>query len=466
MNPQFTEFDELYDRLFDVSNATLKNIAGDLGKMSPCLLTGKLIKASGSIITAYLQKAQIGDLCRIINTDADLTILAEVVAINDNIVTLLPFNSIDGISQECMVYKISDGFSISVGEHLLGKVINGFASIIGNIVEDATVCADNLNPEKNNVSIMSYAPNPLTRPVISEAFHTGVKAIDALITCGKGQRIGIFAGPGMGKTTLLGMLIRNSKADIVVIALVGERGREVNEFIEFELSDPEIAAKCVLVVATSDRPPVEQLKAAYVAQTVAEYFRDQGLDVLLFVDSITRFARAGREVGLSAGEPITRGGYPPSVFLSFPKLMERAGISDKGSITAFYTVLMEGENLNQDPIADEVKSIIDGHIVLTKKLVEVGHFPAISALQSLSRVADRIITQQHMLAARHMRLLLSKHEEVEFLLRVGEYRAGSDELIDEAIEKNSAINAFLKQNSHESVEFNNMLMELQELYGK
>ena len=259
-----------------------------------------------------------------------------------------------------------------------------------------------------------------------------------------GQRLGVFAPPGVGKTTLMGMLIRNVASDIVVIALIGERGREVREFIDLEL-DEEIRSRCVLVVATSDKPPVEQVKAAYVAQTIAEYFRDQGKNVALFMDSITRFARAQREVGLSAGEPLARGGFPPSVFLSFPQLMERAGNTPDGSITAFYMTLTDAEQNNSDVIAEEVKSIIDGHIMLNRNLANRGHYPAIDILSSLSRIGDRVISNDQLLATRHLRMLLTEHNEIEFLLRVGEYVAGQNKIADEAIAKHDDIIKFLQQ---------------------
>ena len=268
----------------------------------------------------------------------------------------------------------------------------------------------------------------------------------------------------MGKTTLMGMIIRNSSVDIVVVCLVGERGREVREFIDLEIG-VEAAKKCVLVVATSDKSSVEQLKCAYIAQTIAEYFRDQGKNVLLFMDSITRFARAGREVGLSAGENLARGGYPASVFLSFPKLMERAGSAMIGSISAFYTVLMEDENISNDAVADEIKSILDGHIILSRKLVESSQFPAIDNLKSLSRVADRIISPQQLNAARHIRLLLSKYEEIEFLIKVGEYKKGSDNVSDEAVDKMQMIQTLLKQKTKDHFNFEDSLKSLLQLSG-
>ena len=436
----------------------LDNVEFELRKLNAFKVIGFIESAIGVTIIATLPYARIGDLCMIFDPQMGLEVYAEVASIDQLQVKLLPFGSIESISKNCLVKKISDGFTINVADNLLGKIVNGFGKVIGNLIADDEDVVIN---GKNN-SVFSYAPDPLSRPLIDQVFSTGIKAIDAFITCGRGQRIGIFAGPGMGKTTLMGMITRNCSADIVIVVLIGERGREIREFIEIELNET-ILQKCILVVATSDRPPVEQLKSAYVAQTIAEHFREQGKNVLMLFDSITRFARAGREVGLSAGEPITRGGFPPSVFLSFPKLMERAGNSQAGSITAFYTVLMEKESINEDPIADEVKSIIDGHIVLSKKLAEQGHFPAINILSSLSRIADRIITPEHLNAARHMRLLLSKFEDLEFLIKIGEYQEGHDSLSDEAVKKNKLIMNFLKQAPSKSYPYKDSIKELESL---
>jgi len=418
---------------------------------------GRVKKANGTVIIASIPKVKVGDLCIVEDESIKLKMFAEVIAINLDDVTLLPFGTINSISNNALVYKHSENFLINVGDFLLGKVVDGMGNILSDMLSKDV-------EESNSKVIYRYpiiklAPDPLKRKLIVDKLITGVKSIDMFITCAKGQRLAIFAGPGMGKTTLMSMIIKNAHADVIVVALIGERGREVREFIELDLTS-DMKKKTIVVSVTSDRPPVEQLKSAYVAQTIAEYFRDQGKNVILFVDSITRFARAGREVGLSAGEPITRGGYPPSVFLSFPRLMERAGNSDIGSITAFYTVLMEGEVTNQDPIADEVRSIVDGHILLSKKLVEQGHFPAINVLTSLSRIADRVISKEQLEGARKLRLLLSKYDELEFLIRVGEYKSGKDALADEAIEKHEKIMNFLKQSVHNNIEYDDTLNQL------
>ncbi len=435
----------------------LTYLSQELDSITALQYSGRIKSATGSIVIASMYKVKIGDLCQIIDNSISLKLYAEVVAINLDEVKLLPFGSIENISSFAIVVKVSDNFVIKLGDNVLGKVIDG----LGNLVSTMTKTTTEVEVKKpsSEYKVMRQAPDPITRRLVEEKLVTGVKSLDMFVTCGKGQRIAIFAGPGMGKTTLMGMIIRNTKADVIVVGLIGERGREVREFIDLEL-DEDTRKKCVLVVVTSDRPPVEQIKAAYVAQTICEYFRDQGKDVLLFVDSITRFARAQREVGLSAGEPVTRGGFPPSVFLAFPKLMERAGNSDVGSITAFYTVLMEGEITNQDPISDEVKSIVDGHIILSRKLVEQGHFPAVNILSSLSRVADRIIDKKQCDAARKIRLLLSKFDELEFLLRVGEYKKGNDLVADEAIAKNADINKFLQQGVQDKCDFNESLTKL------
>jgi len=454
-------FDNLMQAFSDQVSDQLQQLSNKLAVVDLCSYQGKVQSAVGTIIIAHLPRVKIGDLCLIEDPAIKLQLYAEVIALDGDLVKLLPFGSIDNISNNAVVNKLSANFAIKISGAILGKIVDGIGNVTGDMVSNRSA----LVPfDGDDYAIMSYAPDPLTRKLIDEPLVTGVKAIDMFTTCGKGQRIAIFAGPGMGKTTLMGMIIRNSKVDVIVVALIGERGREVREFIELELDEPS-RKKCVCVVVTSDRPPVEQVKAAYVAQTIAEYFRDQGKSVLLFVDSMTRFARAQREVGLSAGEPATRGGFPPSVFLAFPRLMERAGNNQLGSITAFYTVLMEGEQTNQDPVADEIRSIVDGHILLSKKLAEAGQFPAVNILTSLSRVADRIISKEHLLSARKLRQLLSKYEELEFLLHVGEYKKGNDALADEAISKHGKIMQLLKQNTHELADFNNTLVQMRALGG-
>ncbi len=438
----------------------INRFASEIDSLKTYKIHGRITTAIGVVLSAFLPEAKIGDLCMIYSENSQLELMAEVVAIDGHNVKLLPYGNIENISFNCRVYLLNERFKIRVGEFLVGKIVDGFGKITGNLQHSLDI-----NCQENNfclVPIMAKAPNALERPLIAQVLNTGVTSIDMFVTCGLGQRVAIFAGPGMGKTTLMGMILRNAKADVIVVALVGERGREVREFIDLELTD-EIRSKMVLVVATSDRPPVEQVKCAYVAQTIAEYFREQGKNVVLFVDSITRFARAQREVGLSAGEPIARGGYPPSVFLSFPKLMERAGNTPTGSITAFYTVLMEGDEVSKDPVADEVKSIVDGHVVLSRKYAEIGRFPAVDLDRSLSRIADRIIDQRHLQSARHIRLLQSKYQELEFLIRIGEYQPGQDKLADEAVNKFPKIVEFVKQGQFDKISFAEMLKKLNSL---
>lgn len=450
----------LIHNFYNRISSNLISLEQEIASVNPYIVYGRIISTIGTILIAYMPHAKIGDLCIVFDNEISLELYAEIIAIDSYQVKLLPFGNTNNISQNCQVKVLNSGFSVNIGDWMLGKVVNGFGEVSGSVFEEKHQTNTEINfLNSKRLGVNSAAPDPLARPLISKILPTGVAVIDLFTTCGLGQRIGIFAGPGMGKTTLMGMIIRNSKVDIVVVGLIGERGREVREFIELELGQTS-DTKCVLVVATSDKPPIEQVKCAYVAQTIAEYFRDQGKNVLLFIDSITRFARAQREVGLSAGEPITRGGYTPSTFLAFPKLMERAGINQHGSITAFYTILMEGEHTHNDAVADEVRSIIDGHIVLSRKMAESGQFPAVNVLSSLSRVADRIVELAHLNAARHIRMLLSKHEELEFLIRVGEYKPGQDKISDEAIAKYPKILNLIKQNQHENVSFDTAVRQL------
>lgn len=418
---------------------------------------GKVLSAVGVNIIASIPNAKVGDLCLVYDQmDQSIKMNAEVMSVKGQTAILLPFGDLSGISTNCVIDKVSDGFKITVGDFMIGKVLDSF----GNVIDDMTPDTKIKNGEQIFTSIQSKAPNALERKMINDIFYTGIAAIDLFITCGYGQRLAIFASPGMGKTTLLGMIVRNCSADIVVLALIGERGREIKEIIDLELTE-EIRKKCIIVVSTSDRLPVEQVKSMFVAQTIAEYFRDQGKNVLIFTDSITRFARAQREVGLSSGEVVARGGFPPSVFLAFPKLMERAGNNDLGSITAFYTVLLEQEtNIENDPIASEVKSIVDGHILLSRKLVEQNHFPAINVLSSLSRIADRLISPEHLETVKVARALLAKYEELEFLLQVGEYKPGTNVFNDQAIELRPKIMSLLKQNKDDNVSLETALAEL------
>lgn len=404
------------------------------------LSSGRISKVSGPLAWASLPQASLGELCEILSPQGRRIALAEVVGMEGGGVTLLPYGDLAGISCCHMVRGLGHGYSIAVGDALPGCVLNGLGQVLDN-----NACATLHLPLLCAVS--RPAPDSLGRLQVTEQLCTGVRAIDGLLSLGVGQRIGVFAAAGVGKTSLLGMLLRGAEADIVVLALIGERGREVNEFLLQELP-PDARRKTIVVVATSDRPPVERLKAAFVATTIAEYFRASGKRVLLLVDSLTRLARAQREIGLASGEPAVRRGFPPSVFSLLPQLLERAGNDSCGSITAIYTVLVEGDDMNE-PVADEARSLLDGHIVLSRKLAEAGHFPAIDVLASVSRVMNRIADVRTMQLAARLRELLAKYQEIELLVTLGEYQRGNDDLGDKALDSIGAIRAFLRQGMHD-----------------
>lgn len=401
-------------------------------------IRGKVNHVIGTIIHATLRDAKIGELCRLINPDDQSEIIAEVVGIAKGVCLLTPIGDMEGLSSKTQVVATGEKHRIPVGEGLLGRVVDGLGKPLDGLGE--LKCSD-------FYPLMCDTPNPMTRQPIDRPLVTGIRAIDSTLTIGSGQRLGIFAAAGGGKSTLLSMITRGSDADVIVIGLIGERGREVREFIERDLG-PEGLARAVVVVSTSDRSSLERVKAAYSATTIAEYFRDQGKRVLLLMDSVTRFARALREIGLAAGEPPTRRGFPPSVFANLPKLLERTGANEKGSITALYTVLVEGNDMTE-PVADETRSILDGHIVLSRELGEAGHYPAIDVLASVSRVMTNIVPAKQIRLAQHLRALLAKHKEVELLVKIGEYQAGTDELADEAVAKIKPINQFLCQDLHD-----------------
>ncbi len=429
-----------------------------LGQVKTIERVGRVAEAYGTLIKATGLRASIGELCHLRNPagagDPDFELAAEVVGVSRQHTLLTPLGSLDGISATTEVYATGRQASVRVGNGLLGRILDAHGETI-----------DDKGPIGPSVDAPIYAasPNPLTRSLIEKPFSTGVRAIDTVMTAGEGQRIGIFAVAGGGKSTLLGMLARGGDADVNVIVLVGERGREVNEFV-FDNLGPEGLAKSVVVVATSDRPALERSRAAWVGTAVAEYFRDQGKRVLLLVDSVTRFARALRDVGLAIGEPPARRGFPPSVFSELPRLFERAGNNDKGSITAFYTVLAEDED-GGDPIVEEVRSILDGHIVLSRKLAAAYHYPAIDVLTSLSRTMPRVVEQPHLRAAGQLRKYLAKHQEIELLLQLGEYKRGTDPDADVAIEKIGPIRALLQQSEHELVPFEASSAALRKLFG-
>lgn len=403
---------------------------------------GRVIQVTGTIIRAIIPGVRVGELCELKNNGYQTPILAEVVGFQDKVALLIPFGEMIGISSTTEVLATGKTHELLVGDHLLGQIING----LGFPVSDFKI-PSNATP----YSIYRSAPSPMQRKMIRSPMALGIKAIDGLLTCGEGQRLGIFAAAGVGKSTLLSQIIKNAQADVIVLALIGERGREVREFIEKDLGS-EGMKRAVVVASTSDRPAMERAKAAHVATTVAEYFRDQGKNVLLLMDSVTRFARAQREIGLAAGEPATRRGYPPSVFVELPKLLERAGQSSKGSITALYTVLVEGDDMTE-PVADETRAILDGHIVLSRKLAAENHYPAIDILNSTSRVMNQIIDNEQVHYAGILRKLVAKYKDVELLVKIGEYQSGSDELADMAIAKKDLINEFLTQYDHEFSSF-------------
>ena len=408
---------------------------------------GVMTKVVGLTIEVKGLKAFVGEIC-MIEVPGGQPIVAEVVGFREDTVLLMPFGELSGACPGCRVEPRRRPFTVRVGEHLLGRVLNG----MGDPIDDQPL------PRGIPMPVNSRPLSPLARRRIEEVFATGVRAIDGFITCGRGQRLGIFAGSGVGKSVLLGMIARFGSADVNVIALVGERGREVLEFIEKDLG-PEGLKKSVVVVATSDEPALLRLRAAFVATTIAEYFRDSGCNVLLLMDSITRFALAQREVGLAIGEPPTTRGYPPSVFALLPRLLERAGNNERGSITGFYTVLVEGDDLNE-PVSDTVRSIIDGHIVLKRELAVANHYPAIDVLESVSRLMPSVTTPEHQRAAGRQRELLAAYRQAEDLINIGAYVPGSNPTIDQAIAVHDQINAFLRQEPGEHTPFDECIGRL------
>lgn len=412
-------------------------------------IRGRVTQVTGTLIRAVVPGVQVGELCQLRAPDNSLSLLAEVIGFQQHQALLTPLGDMYGLSSNTEVSPTGGMHQVGVGEHLLGKVLDG----LGNPL-------DGSDPGVPAAWYPVYrdAPDPMSRKLIEQPLSLGIRCIDGLLTCGEGQRMGIFAAAGGGKSTLLASLMRNAEADVIVLALVGERGREVREFIHSDLGE-EGLRRAVLVVATSDRPAMERAKAGFVATTIAEYFRDQGKRVLLLMDSVTRFARAQREIGLAAGEPPTRRGFPPSVFAQLPRLMERAGQSDKGSITALYTVLVEGDDMSE-PIAEETRSILDGHIVLSRELGAANHYPAIDVLRSVSRIMNQIVTPGHRQAAGQLREWMAKYEEVELLLKIGEYEQGQDKVADTAIAKREEIRAWLRQGTHEHSALQHSLEQL------
>ena len=437
----------------DAALGIVADLEQTLGRVTPVGMRGRVSKAVGMLIDATGIQAHVGELCEL-TTPGEPPLLAEVVGFAQHTALLTPLGPTTGISALTEVIPSGRGHVCPVGPGLLGRVLNALGEPM-----------DGHGP----LDVHAHWPvhreplNPLRRRMITQTLPTGIRAIDGLLTLGEGQRVGVFSPPGVGKSTLLGMLARGSTADVNVVALIGERGREVKEFIEHSLG-AEGLAKTVLVVSTSDRPPMERIKSAYVATTIAEHFRDQGARVLLLVDSLTRFARAQREIGLASGEPPTRRSYPPSIFSMLPQLLERAGQGETGSVSAVYTVLTEGDEEN-DPIAEEVRSILDGHIVLSRKLAAGNQYPAIDVLASVSRVMSQIVSSEQQATASEFRALLAKYQEMELLVQIGEYKPGSDALADRAIQGRAAMLQFLAQPPQGAVPFDSTVAALRRFAG-
>lgn len=416
---------------------------------------GKVLRVVGLMIESRGPEANIGEVCYIhSSTSHHKHILAEVVGFNNEKIILMPYSDVNELGPGCLVESTGKPLTVKIGRGLIGKVVDS----IGKPLDES-----HLPKGLSNFTTEQAPPNPLSRPRIKEQFQVGVKAIDTLLTVGQGQRVGIFAGSGVGKSTLLGMIARNSSADINVIALIGERGREVREFIEKDLGEDGLK-KSIVIVATSDQPALMRIKGAYTATAISEYFRDLGYQVNLMMDSVTRVAMAQREVGLATGEPPTTKGYTPSVFATLPKLLERTGTSANGTITAFYTVLVDGDDMNE-PIADTVRGILDGHFVLDRKLAEQGQFPAINVLKSISRVMTQIASKEHQETAQQIRTLLATYEENSELIQIGAYKRGTDREIDRAIAFHPKIQGFLKQGILEHLSLEESIKRMQTLLG-
>ncbi len=421
---------------------------------SPVQVKGRVNQVIGLLVRASMPQAFVGELCLIYNPRSRVPVKAEVVGFQSGDVLLMPIGDLTNIGSQSEVEATGNCLTVKVGEGLLGRVLNG----VGEPIDGAGPVLGTLE-----YSVYSAPPDPLRRRRITQPISVGVRAIDGLLTCGEGQRIGLFAAAGVGKSTLLGMIARNTEADINVITLVGERGREVRDFLEQDLGT-EGLKRSVVVCATSNEPALVRLKAAYVGTTIAEYFRDQGRRVMLMMDSVTRFARAQREVGLASGEPPARGGYTPSVFSELPKLLERAGNSDKGSITAFYTVLVAGDDMNE-PVADEVRSILDGHVVLSRDLAGQGHYPAIQVLESVSRVMSAVTDPEHRRFVARLRDVLSTYEKNRDLVLIGAYEKGSDPRVEYALQMIDRVNAYLKQDTEERLSSGAALEDLRTMFA-
>lgn len=435
------------------SSPSLDKLLGHLEEMELTTVHGRITEVVGMLIRAVVPQVKMGEICLIKRAGDPLA--AEVVGFTKDEVLLSPLGEMSGIGPSSEVIPMRMPMHIRVGPGLLGRTLNG----LGHALDEET--KGPLKLEETYPTI-NAPPDPLKRKLIKKPLSVGVRCLDGVLTCGEGQRIGIFAAAGVGKSTLLGMIAKNAVADVNVISLIGERGREVREFLEHDLG-PEGMKKSVVIVSTSDQAAQTRINAAYVGTAIAEYFRDQGKSVILMMDSVTRFARALREIGLAAGEPPARAGFTPSVFAILPRLLERSGNSDKGSITAFYTVLVAGDDMNE-PVADETRSILDGHIVLSSDLARQHHYPAIDVLASVSRILPQITDKQHIELIAKLREVLANYKKNELLIRIGEYKPGSDKNADFALKYIDKVNRFLKQQVDEKISFEETMRQLKALF--
>jgi flagellar protein export ATPase FliI len=440
---------------FEIPTVDLHRYYREISSLSTYRIKGKVTELTGLVAKAIVPGVRVGELCYIQPYHRSHPIKAEVVGFKDKEVLLMPLGDLEGIGPGNDVIPTGNCLTVKVGEGLLGRILDG----LGDPMDTDTHGPLQWETE---YPVMASPPDPLTRKRITQPISVGIKSIDAILTVGEGQRVGIFAAAGVGKSTTMGMLARNTEADINVICLVGERGRELRDFLEKDLG-AEGMARSVVVVSTSDQASLVRAKAAYVATAIAEFFRDRGKRVILMMDSVTRFARALREIGLAIGEPPARQGFTPSVFSTLPKLLERSGNSAKGSITAFYTVLVEGDDMTE-PVADEVRSILDGHIILSRAMAARGHYPAVDVSESISRVMSSIIDEEHEMAARKLREVVANYEKERDLILIGAYESGSDPNVDYAIEKIEEVNNFLKQGLQDQIHLSQSVEELKSIF--
>jgi type III secretion protein N (ATPase) len=437
----------------DETNPTFDKLLSHLEEVELTTVHGRTTEVVGMLIRAVIPQVKMGEMC-LIKRDGE-PLAAEVVGFTKDEVILSPLGSLEGIGPSSEVIPMRMPMHIKVGPNLLGRVLDGMGRALDEDVKGPLVLEE-------SVPVINLPPDPLKRPIIEKTLTTGIRCIDGILTVGRGQRVGIFAAAGGGKSTILGMIARNAVADINVISLIGERGREVREFIQNDLG-VEGLKRSVIIVSTSDQPAQMRINAAYVGTAIAEYFRDKGKSVILMMDSITRFARAVREIGLAAGEPPARAGYTPSVFATLPRLLERSGTSEKGTITAFYTILVAGDDLNE-PVADEVRSILDGHIILSSELARQNQYPAIDVLGSVSRIINQIISKEQLDLITTLREVLSNYKKIELLIQIGEYKVGSDKKADFALKYYAKVNQYLKQGIDEKATQEDTLKKLRVLF--